>query len=648
MNKCTRCGSDLIDGKCPACAERMNEYVSKPQIRTFDAEIRAQDDNPELFELSFSSEYPVERYFGVEILDHQPSSVRLDRLKTTGSVLINHKMDMLVGRVESAKIDAARGKATVSFSPSAFAQEKKAEVMAGFWRNVSVSYIIHKIVLESSENDQDTYRVIDWEPVEISLVSVPADPQVGVGRAISSSVKINIPKEERNMEKCTKCGAVLVDGKCPECARAQAIENARAQGGEAEGVRVRGILDLAKKDENKRFMDVALRYIENSRSLEEFTIALAELQRLKLDPVVVSPAIGLTEREIKQFSFIRAINAMLPGGKRDQAGFEFECSEAVSKQLRRTPQGVFVPFEVMQRDLTKGTNNAGGYTVGTTLLAGSFIEMLRNKMMIRALGARVLSGLVGDIAIPSQTGGATAYWVTEGNAPTESQQTIGQVAMTPKTVGAFTDMTRKLLLQSSIDVEAFVRMDLSKVLALAIDLAAINGSSSSNQPVGILNTSGIGSVVGGTNGLAPAWSHIVALETAVADSNADVGALAYLTNAKVRGKLKQTQKVATYGNDFIWENTNEPGVGMVNGYRAAVSNQVPSTLDKGTSTGVCSAIIFGNFDDIVIGEWGAVDLLVDPYTGGAAGTVRVRILEDVDVAIRHAASFAAMVDALTT
>jgi HK97 family phage major capsid protein len=258
----------------------------------------------------------------------------------------------------------------------------------------------------------------------------------------------------------------------------------------------------------------------------------------------------------------------------------------------------------------------------------------------------VLAGLVGDVAIPKQTGGATAYWVGESGSPTEGAQTVGQVALSPKTVGAFTDISRKLLKQSSIDVEAFVRNDLTSVLALAIDYAALHGPGSGNAPTGIAATSGIGDVAGGTNGLAPAWSHIISLETEVAQDNADVGRLAYMSNAKVRGKLKATPRTATYGDIMVWE----PNAGNtpVNGYPFYVTNQVSSTLTKGSSSGVCSAIFFGNWADLVMGMWGGLDILVDPYTGGTAGTVRVIALQDVDIAVRHAQSFAAMLDALTS
>ena len=258
-----------------------------------------------------------------------------------------------------------------------------------------------------------------------------------------------------------------------------------------------------------------------------------------------------------------------------------------------------------------------------------------------------VTGLTGNIAIPRATGGATAYWVAESGAPTESQQAFDQVAMTPKTVGAYTDISRKLLLQSSLDVEAFVRNDLATVLALEIDRAAINGSGASNQPTGILATSGIGDVAGGTNGLAPTWAHIVELWSDIANANADFGAMGLMTNAKVIGKLMSTLKSSGVAGYIVEDFPSAEGITNVSGLRGGVSNQVPSNLTKGTSSGVCSALINGNWADLIIGEWGTLDLMVDPYTGSTSGTVRVVALEDVDIAVRHPESFSAMKDALT-
>jgi len=355
--------------------------------------------------------------------------------------------------------------------------------------------------------------------------------------------------------------------------------------------------------------------------------------------------IGLTRTEVQKFSFLRAMNFLAnphDAAARNAAGFEIECSRAASQKQGRAAQGIMVPFEVLRRDLNVTTATAGGHTVETDLRSQDFIELLRNAQVISGMGVQYLTGLVGNIAIPRQTGGATHYWVAESGSPSESQPAFDQVTMSPKTVGAMTDISRRMLLQSSLDVEGFVQRELATTLGLAIQSAIITGGGA-EEPTGVLATVGIGSVTGGTNGLAPTWDHIVDLESAVSVANADVGTLGYLTNAKIRGKLKKTFVDGPGTGERVWQNGNTP----LNGYRAAVTNAVPSNLDKGTSSDVCSAIIFGNWADVLVGMWGGLDLLVDPYTQGASGTVRIRTLQDVDIAIRHALSFAAMTDALT-
>lgn len=407
-------------------------------------------------------------------------------------------------------------------------------------------------------------------------------------------------------------------------------------------------------DEEKRYADLLSEAdsiqgkIDRERDLQRRESDMLQPDRRGVRPApMADPNIGMSPQDIRQYSLVRAINGMVTGDWRN-ARLEMEASEAVAKRTGLTPQGLFVPYDWMvgsqeQRDLVKGTSTAGGHTVATNLLAQNFIDLLRNRMVLQQAGITVLSGLVGDIAIPRQTGGATAYWVAESGAPTESQQAFDQVTMSPKTLGAFTDMSRKLLKQSSLDVEAFVRQDLAAVTGLEIDRAGLHGSGSSNQPTGVAATSGIGSVAGGTNGLAPTRTHLVNLETEVAQDNADVGNLAYITNTKVRGKLKLTEVASNTG---IW--TWQDGPTPLNGYRALVSNQVSSALTKGSSSGVCSAIFFGNWRDLLMGMWGGLDLMVDPYTASTTGTVRVIVLQDVDIAVRHPESFAAMLDALTT
>lgn len=362
----------------------------------------------------------------------------------------------------------------------------------------------------------------------------------------------------------------------------------------------------------------------------------------------VSAEIGMNDKEIKRFSLLRAISAAATGNW-SNAGLEKEASDAVAKRFGRTPRSFFLPHDVMvgpeKRDLTVGTPTAGGYLVSTAYL--SMIELLRKRMVLAAAGVRILDGLVGDVAIPKHTAAGTGYWLAESGTPTESQQTLGQVALTPHTFGAYSDISHKLLIQSSIAAEAFVRDDLARVIALGVDYAGLHGDDSAdvNQPDGIASTSGIGSVVGGTNGAAPDWADIVNLEKEVAVDDAEVNNMAYITNAAVRGKLKNTP----VGTDMrmVWGETREQ---PLNGHRALVSNQVSSTLTKGSSTNVCSAIFFGNWDDLILGMWGdgGIDILVDPYSLSTQRAVRVVAFTDVDFAVRHAQSFSAMLDALTT
>lgn len=436
----------------------------------------------------------------------------------------------------------------------------------------------------------------------------------------------------------------------------------------------RAIVDVAETanrnltaDEEKQYADLTSqadtlsKRIDRQNQLSAMGGGQAQPEANRPDPML-----GMGPRDVERYSFTRALLAQASRNWRG-AELEREASEATAKALGLTAQGFFVPVDVMisrslarvqtprgwqyqplRADLTKTPATAGGNLIQTDLLAASFIELLRNRMMVQAAGATILGDLIGDVAIPRQTGGATAYWVADNTDITaESTPTIGQVSLTPKTVGAYTDISRKLLKQSSIDVENFVRGDLSAVLARAIDLAAIHGAGGGTEPTGILATSGIGAIFAGgaaavgdnPNGAAPVWADVINLETEVAIDNADIGTLAYMTNARMRGKLKQTAKYAGTDSATIWGSGAEP----LNGYMAHITNQVSSALTKGAGTGL-SAMIFANWADLLMGMWGTLDILADPYTGDVAGRVRVIALQDVDIAVRHAESFAAGVD----
>jgi len=522
----------------------------------------------------------------------------------------------------------------VRFGKSARAEEIFNDIKDGIRKSISVGYRVYKAVAEERGEDGDieSYRVIDWEPVEVSLVSIPADESVGINRNLPEFSEKTIKKESKTMPNAVKekeKEKTVVDTSAIE-------EKARKK----EQDRVRSLL---KVGETYNQPELARKFVENGGSESDLNKAILESMGRSKPVEAKSPDIGLTEKEKSEFSFVRAMNALAnPTDRRamDAASFEFECSRAAQEKTKSESRGLLVPVDVLKRDLVAGTPSAGGDTVATDLLAGSFIDLLRNNSLMLGLST-MLTGLNGNIAIPRQTGGATAYWVGENGAPTESQQAFDQITLSPETVGAYTEYSRKLLLQSSIDIEAFVRMDLAKVLALEIDRVCINGSGASNEPRGILNTTGIGDVAGGVNGAVPSWGNVVDLETEVAIDNADVGSLRYVTNARIRGALKQTEK-ATSTAQFIWSEG-----GNMNGYESLVTNQVPADLTKGTSTD-CSAILFGNFADLIIGMWGGLDLQVNPYSLDTTGAVRITAFQDLDTAIRHPESFAAMQDALAS
>ena len=620
--------------------------------RALQVERQAIDESARTATLAFASETPYERYWGIEILDCTSTAMRQGRLRSGANLLCDHDSRDVVGVIESVEIGADRvGRAVVRFGKSARAEEVWQDVVDGIRRSVSVGYMIHKAQLVETKDGVETYRVTDWEPFEISLVSVPADASVGVGRSaipaeadkglcvsVSVEVEVEDPAEGQAEDAAeTPETAEVTPAITPSSSQEKTmteIVTPEVRNHAAEISKVASTIPGGA--------EMAMSAIQRGLTVEQFQ--REALEKLASKPVPTAD-VGMTSNEVKRYSVMRAINALAnPGDAALQraAAFERECSEAASAKLGKQARGFMVPYEVQKRDLVQGTPTAGGNLVQTDLLGGSFIDALRNAMVLSGLGVRMLTGLQGQIAIPKLTGAATAYWVAENTAPTESQQTIGQVTMSPKTVGAFTDISRRLINQSSIDVESMVQNDIATVLGLAIQQAAISGTGASNQPSGLLTLVTPG-VVGGTNGLAPTWAHQVALETAVAVANADVSNMAYLTNAKVRGKLKSTEKATGTTGNFIWSEGNTP----INGYQAAITNAVPSNLTKGTSSGVCSAIIFGNFSDLLIGMWGGLDLMVDPYTGSTAGTVRVVALQDVDVAVRNVESFATMVDALT-
>lgn len=414
-------------------------------------------------------------------------------------------------------------------------------------------------------------------------------------------------------------------------------------------------LNKVAKDENRKFKDdEKTKWNELQTKYDGFDDQILEAkEREALEEREARRKIAETQREkevktIKKYSFLEACRAISSGQK--ATGFIAEMDQEARKQaitegITLLPHSLVIPRMILnpnaeKRDMTAGTATEGGNAVATVL--EDFIEFLYARLVLTDLGADFMTGLIGNIDFPTESAVATATWEGETDANAESDPTVGKISMSPKRLGTYTDISNQLLIQTSPSIEARIRRQFVNAIQLAIEAAAINGTGVDPIPEGILNTTGIGDVAGGTDGAAPTWANIVTLESLVAAANADVGNLGYLINAVTRGKLKTTPKVAT--NDlFIFGDGAMP----LNGYKAAVTNQVPSNLVKGSSGAVCSAIIFGNFADLIIGMWGGMEILADPYTQATSGLFRLVVNTFADVAVGHPASFAAMQDALT-
>jgi HK97 family phage major capsid protein len=339
------------------------------------------------------------------------------------------------------------------------------------------------------------------------------------------------------------------------------------------------------------------------------------------------------DAEVRQFSIVRAIASQVPGLNAD-AGREREISAELARRSGRTFQGIAVPLAALERRTLTAASTSGD-TIATDLMASEFVDRLWPALVIRQLGARVLTGLVGNVSIPKLTGAASGYWVADNAAVTESDQQFAQINLTPKHAGALTEFSRNLLLQSTPDIESLVRADLAQVLAQVLDQAAINGSGANNQPRGILQTSGIGSVALGTNGAALGYGNVVDLMGQVQDMNAETARSGFLSNFKVR---RAAQKMLDSMNRPLGENV------VFQNTARAFTNNVPANLSKGTGTNL-SALIYGDFAQLLIGVWSELDVLVNPFGPNyAAGNVQIRAMLTCDINVRHAESFAAITD----
>lgn len=401
-------------------------------------------------------------------------------------------------------------------------------------------------------------------------------------------------------------------------------------GEEYEKQRIRAIESLCKANQ----IDDAVRahWVGTGMTIDDVAEDLLKTLAQRQENAKPVTTLGLSPRETRRFSLFRAVQAAADKNW-TQAGFELECTREISKRLQKMtdPNTFFVPYEVMERpvevpvnrlsrDLVTVTPGAGGYLVETANVG--FIEILRNRAVAYRMGARRLPGLQGNVTIPRQSAAGTAVWLAnEASTITESTQTFQQVALSPKSVGAYTEISRQLLLQSSPGAEGLVTADLAAVTALAVDAGVISGTGGTGQPQGIIGTAGVGSVTGTSLG----YAGVLEFQTDVASANVMPAAGGYVTTPTVaalmmqRARFSNTDTPLWSGN--IWD-------GTMSGFPAMSSLQIPS-----------ANMLFGDWSQVIIGEWGVLQVDVNPYANFQAGIIGIRAITSMDVALRYGAAF---------
>ena len=603
-------------------------YAEEGLRRDFEFDRNKIDEEKRTVTIGVSSEEPVQRRFGFEVLGHKEDEIDMDFMASGRSpLLLDHDASKQIGVVEEFAIDPEnkRTVARVRFSKNRMADEVFEDVKDGIRQNISVGYQVNSMHKEDEEREGvPVYRVNSWSPLEVSAVSVPADQSrlVGFARA-KETPKITINSNKDKIMENVENNTPEVN---PEELRKQFAQEAKQ------------ISDLGQQHGQAGLAKDA---IAKGMRLNEFQNEL--LKALESKPLDLPSDVDMKTEEKREYSLLKAIQESATG---NLSGLEREVSDEIAHRTGKAARGFYMPTNIGfgKRDQTVGSNSGGGFLKGTDHLANEFIEAVYAKLVIGQAGARTLQGLKGDVAIPKLSASVTnSAFVAENSAPSEGSATFAQVTMSPKTLAAFIDVSRKLMLQSDPSVEAVLREDIINTFARKIDEVAIEGGAS-NHPSGILASVSNNIEAIGTNGGALAYTNVVNLIQKVEEDNAirNDASTKFLGNSKVTAKLRTTSKQSSgVEGNFILEPNN-----TMMGYDYLSSSLVPSDLSKGSGSNL-SALIFGDFSQVLLGYYSGVDVVVDPFTGSSAGTTRLAFFQDMDVAIRDENAFAVCKDIVT-
>lgn len=592
------------------------------QGRRLEGTFETRADGDDRVPVTVSSEYPVERMGYTEILDHSAGAVDMSRAPLP-LIEAHNSGPVNIGLVEDLTAAGDRLRGFVRFGASARAQEVLRDVLSGVVRNLSVGYEILEYAVTG-----DTVRATQWRPHEVSVVGVGADPDAGFYRA---KEPINREPSMETDDKDVTLEVTETETRELDNAVDVDIQMVEDQAIKTERERVNEINATAGKFKHSAKVQVAAKSaIARGEGWREFNKRALDL--LAAGEATVATELGLTGKEVRRYSLTRALAAQVTAKERGvsmekSAPYEYRCHldilEKLPAQRADAVQGILIPFDVQSAGWgtrappADTTENAS--LVATDHLASQFIVGLRQTSAVMAAGATVLNGLVGDVSIPREES-VPVEWLNEDEDATDVDYVTSSVTLSPKTVAAAVPITRRLLKQSSPDVDRVVQNNISLSVGQEIDRVTLIGSGIGPIPQGIRGSTGVSTVLIGTGALT--WAEAVQFESEVeVASNLHAGA-SYIIHPTMKGIAKTTSKDAGSGQ-FIWSDN------AVNGYPAFSS----------THAGDANGIIFGNYSNALIGFWGVLDVMADPYTKAASGGLVMRVFQDIDVAVRRGEAF---------
>ena len=576
----------------------------------FPLEFRADETQDRTMVMSVSSESPVARSFGMEVLSHRDGDIDLTRLLNKAPLLKDHDASQQIGVIENAYLDTQRGKlmSKIRFGRGNLASEIFNDVNDGIRTQVSIGYQINPDSMERDQ-DSDEVRVTDWMPMEVSIVSMGADQNVGFGRSLSLNQQNKTENtKEVNMTEETK--SVDVE------------EQVRVKTDEALKLREKEIAEIIELGARHQKQELAREAIRDGVNISNFRgTLLAEIENQPLE----SNEVGLTETESRDFSIVRLAKAKAGLIPMEEARFEEEASREYGKKIGRDAKGFFVPEDVTNKwsqSRTMNTVNSAG-VVFDDKQYNNLIDALSAWSTVLQASPTVLSNNSGNITIPRVASLSTSGWVTEGVAVGSSDPSIDTITLSEKTNGCYTDVTRTLLNNTDgLSVEQMVRNNLLRAMGVTWDLASVAGTGAGGQPTGIENTAGVNATAFGVAG-APTFQELIEMESAIFADSAplDSNSVRWITTPALNGYAKT---LATNGNGSAFAQQG----GFIDGRQVLVSSQVTA-----------NNVILGDFSEFIVATWGGLEVQTDPYALATSGGLRLIALSSVDFGVKHPVSF---------